>query len=285
MKPFLCIDISEDKSSENVNGAEFIAARPSELMRSSLEGAAAAAAETQEHAKLPTVLRVVQWICGTAGALVVLGIVRALKGDVSLPEAYSNAPALFWAGGACLIIWAILRLAASRKSKTVMESDEGSYSMAKLESVANTVLGELGVPGDAAEVDVLTFKYKVKNGEIKPRAGAMDFTAYENSAYKLFSDLESLYLADVSGKFEIARSELRRISTVRKSISVPEWNKETPPTKGEYKPLKMSVDKYDCVHFKPYHILEFEHGGETWGIYFACYDLPAFEAATGLKAE
>lgn len=285
MKPFLCIDIGEDKDNETVNGEEFISARPSEMMRSSLEGAAAAAVETHERAKLPTVLRVIQWICGMAGALVVLGIVRALKGDVSLPEAYSNAPALFWVGGVCLIVWAILRLAASRKSKTVMESDEGSYSLAKFESVANTVLGELGVPGDAAEVDVLTFKYKVKNGEIKPKAGAMEFTAYENSEYKLFSDVESLYLADVSGKFEIARSEIRGISTVRKGISVPGWNKETQPTKGEYKPLKMSVDKYGCVHFKPYHILEFEHNGETWGIYFACYDLPAFEAATGLKAE
>ena len=95
MKPFLCIDISEDKSSEAVNGAEFISARPSEMMRGSLEGAAAAAVETQERAKLPAVLRVIQWICGMAGALVVLGIVRALKGDVSLPEAYSNAPAVF----------------------------------------------------------------------------------------------------------------------------------------------------------------------------------------------
>lgn len=288
MKPFLCIDISEDKNNEVVNGEDLIAVRPSEMMSSTLTGAAKNAGETLERAKLPTALRVLQWICGMAAAIIVLGVVKAIgREDLTLAQAYSNAPTLFWVGGVCLVVWAILRFAASRKNKTVMESDEGSYSIEKLDSVISTVMGELGVPGDAREVDVLTFKYKVKNGEIKPKQGAMDFTAtvYVNSVYKLFADSDCIYLADVGGKFEIPRSELRRISTVNKRISVPEWNKETPPTKGEYKQYKMTTNKYDCIFFKPYHILEFEHAGETWGIYFACYDLPAFEAATGLKAE
>ena len=30
--------------------------------------------------------------------------------------------------------------------------------------------------------------------------------------------------------------------------------------------------------------LELEHEGETWGIYFPCYELPVFEELTGLKA-
>ena len=286
MKPFLCIDVSADKNNEVVNGEELIAVRPSEMLSGALEGAARNAGETMERAQLPTVLRVLQWICGMAAALIVVGIAKAFgRESLTLAQAYTNAPALFWIGGVCLVAWAILRFAASRKNKTVMESDEGSYSMAKLDSVVNTVMGELGVPGDAMDVDVLTFRYTVKNGEIKPKQGALDFTAYVNSVYKLFADSDCVYLADVGGKFEIPRSELRRISTVNKRISVPEWNKETPPTKGEYKQYKLTTNNYDCIFFKPYHILEFEHAGETWGIYFACYDLPAFEAVTGLKAE
>lgn len=286
MKPFLCIDISSDKNTETLNGEEFIAARPSEMMSSALESASRNAGETVERAKLPAVLRVLQWICGMAAAIIIIGIAKALGRDgLTLALAYSNTPTLFWVGGACLVVWAVLRLAASHKSRSVMGSDEGSYSMAKLDSVVNTVMGELGVPGDAKTVDVLMFKYTVKNGEIKPKEGFMDFTAYENSEYRLFSDSDCIYLADVAGKFEFPRSELRRISTVNKRISVPKWNKETQPTKGEYKQYKMTTNKYGCIFFKPYHILEFEHEGETWGIYFACYDLPAFEAATGLKAE
>ena len=34
-----------------------------------------------------------------------------------------------------------------------------------------------------------------------------------------------------------------------------------------------------------YHVLEFVHKGETWGIWFPNYELPFFEKATGLKAD
>ena len=40
MKPFLCTDITLYKHNEAVNGEEFIAARPSEMMSSTLSGAA-----------------------------------------------------------------------------------------------------------------------------------------------------------------------------------------------------------------------------------------------------
>ena len=36
---------------------------------------------------------------------------------------------------------------------------------------------------------------------------------------------------------------------------------------------------------KAYHILELEHGGENYGIYFPCWELPVFERLTGLNAE
>ncbi len=285
MKPFLCTDITLDKNNDTANGGEFIAARPSEVMSGALEGAAGRALETQEKAKLPAALRVVQWLCGMAGAIIALGIVKAFsRGDVTISEAYGNAPTLFWVGGICLAVWAVLRFAASRKKRSVMESDEGQFHMAKLDSVVESVMEELEVPSTAVDVDVLTFRYKTKSGEVKPKAGALDFTPYENGEYKLFSDDSTIYLADIYGKFAIPRDELIRITAVRKSISVPHWNKQEQPNSKEFKPFKLSVDKYGCTHFKPYYILEFEHCGEAWGIYFAPYDLAAFETATGLNA-
>ena len=96
---------------------------------------------------------------------------------------------------------------------------------------------------------------------------------------------DRLCLTDLESRFEFPLAELRRIRTVRKKISIPTWNKETAPDEDIYKPYKLSVDGYECIHFKPYHILELEHEGETWGIYFPCYELPVFEELTGLKAE
>ena len=286
MKPFLCTDITLDKHNEAVNGEEFIAARPSEMMSSTLSSAAEKAFETQEKAKLPVLLRVVRWLCGITALFIAFATIKALnRSGITLSEAYGNAPALFWVGGVCLVVWAVLCLAASHKSRTVLENDEGQFNMAKFDSVVGSVMDELEVPSDAADVDVLTFNYKVTNGKIKPKGGAMDFTPYRNGEYKLFSDADAIYLADILGKFAIPRAEIRRIATVSKSISVPDWNKDAPASSSEYKRFKLKPDQYGCTHFKPYHILEFEHYGETWGIYFAPYDLAAFETVTGLKAE
>jgi hypothetical protein len=287
IKPFLGTDISEDKKSEKINGSEFLAVKPSEALQGAFDSAVDSACRTQESAKLPKPLRVIKWICGAAAAIIVVAVAKAFaRGDVTFSQAYLNAPYLFWIGGICLVVWAVLFFASSRKETAVLESDEGSYSIQKLDSMVGTVLAELGVPQDAKSVDILKFKYVVKNEEIKPKlATAFDRTQYENSEFKIFSDESSLCFADVYGKYEIPLEELVGIRTVNKRISVSVWNKETPPTKGEFKQFKLKTNDYGDVFFKPYYILEFNHNGERWGIYFANYDLPAYEEATGLKAQ
>lgn len=52
-----------------------------------------------------------------------------------------------------------------------------------------------------------------------------------------------------------------------------------------YKAYKLSEGDNGLIYCKPYYILELDRAGERWGIYFPCYELPAFERATGLTAE
>ena len=80
-------------------------------------------------------------------------------------------------------------------------------------------------------------------------------------------------------------SSLQAIHTIRKNIRIPSWNKDEAHNKGEYKKYKLNADDYGCIHVKPYHILEFLHNGESWGIYFPSYELSTFEVLTDLKAE
>ena len=85
--------------------------------------------------------------------------------------------------------------------------------------------------------------------------------------------------------------ELRNIKktfnagTVNEKIAVPDWNKDTPPTKGEFKQFELTVDNLNRIIVPGYHILELDCNGEKWGIYFPCYELPTFESITGLSAE
>lgn len=84
---------------------------------------------------------------------------------------------------------------------------------------------------------------------------------------------------------DLLSSSLRAIRTVKKRIIFTGWNKDDRPESKRYKPYKMGTNQYGCVICRWYHILELELDGEIYGVYFPPYERPAFEAATGLKAE
>lgn len=287
MKVFLGTDITENKNNEEIYGEEFLKAKPSEMQTQSLEKAAENSVELVNKAKLPLPLRIAETLCGVIGFLGA-AVIANLWGDseeMTFSNLYQAFPWLFWVCGACIAVWGVLKLLSNKKAKETIESDEGKLTTSRLDSVINTIYAELGVPESAPETDILSFSYKMKNGEVHAKGTGWEFTEYNNPVYKVFTDGTNLCLANMDGRYDIPLEELTRIKTVRKSIVVPYWNKEESVRKGRYKQYKLSVDKQECVHVKPYHILEFTHCGEKWGIYFPCYELPLFEKLTALKAE
>ncbi len=287
MKPFLGFDLTENKKNEQYNGDEFLSVKTSESQLQAFEKAAENGLELVEKAKLPLPFRIIQGICGIGGLLLASGIVRAWgdSEEMTFARMYENAPWMFWVCGVCVVVWGILKLMGNKKAKTTIESDEGNLTKSRLDSVINTIYAEMGVPESAPETDILSFGYKLKDGEITAKTRGFEITPYNNLIYRVFSDKDNLCLVNMEGRYEFPISEIKAIRTVKKSIVISDWNKEESPKKGIYKQYKLSVDNQDCVHLKPYHILELEHKGEVWGIYFPCYELPVFEKLTGLKAE
>lgn len=191
---------------------------------------------------------------------------------------------MFFACPICAVVWLVLTLLARRREKTVLGSEEAARTASRLESSQKAIFDELGIPADAAAVDVLLFRYVVRNGQIRPKE-LVDSASYVVAQMQLFADAERLYLADAGGKCAIPRSSLRAIRTVKKRIRFTGWNKDDRPESKRYKPYKLGTNQYGCVICRWYHILELELDGEIYGVYFPPYERPAFEAATGLKAE
>lgn len=211
-----------------------------------------------------------------------------LKADhptAQLRLAYRNAPGVFWAFGVCLLVWAALRVLGRRKSRQVLETEESERVFARTENSMSAIFDELDVPHDAQEVDVLTFFYKEKGGECRACEKTMQMNTHFNPIFRLFFDDENLYLANLDGKYTFPRVSLRGIRRVNKRIRLESWNKEEPCNQGRYKAYKLSEGDNGLIYCKPYYILELDRAGERWGIYFPCYELPAFERATGLTAE
>lgn len=287
MKPFLGIDLTTDKKNDRPNGAEFLVAKTSPALSRSFEQSSENAEETIEQSRLPLPLRIGQWICGAVGLVVALGLVKGLGGenDVSLSQAYQNAPWLFWLAGGSLLAFAVLKLIGRRKEKTVLATEESAHTLRKFEGVCDAIYSELAVPSDAKEVDLLSFFYKVKDGSIKVCERPMQLWSHFNPVFKVFADSEQLYFANTEGKYAFPRSSLKAIHTLEKRVRVMGWNKTVAYNEGVYKQYKLTSDQYGCIHCKLSYILEIDRNGEPWGIHIPCYELPAFEELTGLKAQ
>lgn len=284
MKPFIGVDVTDDPESLVFNGEEFIVAKPTQALQSALETATGESTELLEKSQLPLLLRIAECGFGIAGLLLVSGLLRAWDDTISLAQLYANAPWLFWLCGSFLLSWLVLFLWSSHKTKTVLTSEESAMTMSKWDQTANSIYTELGVPSDAAQVDLLSLTYTVKDGKTVEKKSLLT-SPYENFEYRAFADEKYVYLVDLDGKYRFDRAEMTEIETVNKRIQVSSWNKDEKPNKGIYKPYKLYVDDEDNVHMKTYYILHLNHGGEEWGIYFPCYELPTFEALTGLTAQ
>lgn len=273
MKPFLGIDLTTDKKNAQLNGNEFLVQKPSAALEAALSSSSERADETTKKSKLPLFFRICQYVCGIGALAIGSGI---LKADVSFRQGYQNAPALHWACGICAVIWLLLWAWSKLKAQTVLETEESAQTFSHLNSVANAIYKELSVPDDAKDIDVLSFFYVLKDGEIKAKTKGMQTAEYLNPEFKIFTDDQNLYLANLDGKYAFPFSSIVTMHTVQKHIRIAGWNKSEKPTKGIYKQYKMTSDNY-AVHCKYYHILEVNHHGEHFGIYFPCYELPTIE--------
>lgn len=274
MKPFLGIDVTNDKKNEKANGSEFLVQMPSAALANSLETSIGKAEETIDQSKLPLMFRIIQYLCTFAALMIAVGI---LKADVTITQGYHNAPALYWICGICAVIGGALWLWSRLKSKSVLGTEESTQAFSHLEGVFDAIYKELGVPEEAKNVDLLSFFYKVNDGEIKVHEKGLQLAQYFNLEYKCFADEKNIYFANLEGKYAIPLDSIVKIHTIKKHIRLESWNKEEPHNKGFYKQFKLTTDDNGCVHCKSYHILEISRDSETWGIYFPCYELPIFE--------
>ena len=279
MKPFLGINLSSDEGNELLNGNEFLVAKPSAILTDALDSVSGKTQKIVKKSQLPLPLRIIMYACELIALIIIGGLLRA---DVSPAESYHNAPWLYWLCAVCVIIGILLFILGKRKERQVLEDTETKRTLSDSDAIEKEILAELSVPDNAREVDVLSFCYKEENETIKMAQKGVPLT---NMSFHIFTDSENLYLADLDGKYAFPLSSIQVIQTIRKHVTVMDWNKDEPFNKGIYKQYKLTSDKIGSIHCKSYHIMELSYRGETYGIYIPSYELPIFEELTGLKAQ
>ena len=280
MIPLWGVNITQNKKNEIANGRELIVATTAKPI--DVEQVQDRANELEAKASLPKPWGIIQWICGLA-AMVMAGAVISSSAKIGIAQAYRNAPAFFWMLGGFALAFVALKVWGALRNRAVIKSGEIEQLDAEVHEVVGAAYEELGVPEDAVCLDAFVFRYKEKGGKISICSnGFFDFLNVETRAY--IKD-GALCLADTESVYALPLKSLQRIQTVKKTAMFHGWNKELPPTDKSFKPYRVAVNQYESIYCKPYHILEAEIGGQTWGVYFPGYELPVIEGLTGLRAQ
>ena len=281
MKPFYGIDRTTLKKNTFHEDDCFIAATVSDMTRQSYVRALQSAAKELEATKLNPILRGLKTVCSWITLIVFIGTIRALR-NVTIAEAFENAPFIFWLMGGCGIVWLVLTILTNRKAKTVMAGEDFNMSTRRLEGEIDRVFRELQVPEDAKEVDVVQLTYRWKNGTVKISTTGSETTPYTNVSLRVFRREDVLCLADLENRYELPISAMRRLKMVKKPLVIQGWNKEERLNDPFYKPYKLTMDNYERVHTKSYGLLELNHDGVDWALWLPPYELNYISALTGL---
>lgn len=281
MKPFYGIDRTTLKKNTFHEGDCFIAATVSDMTRQSYERALQSAAKELEATKLNPLLRGLKTVCSWITLIVFLSTIRALR-NVTIAEAFENAPFIFWLMGGCGMVWLVLTILTNRKSKTVMAGEDFNMSTRRLEGEIDRVFRELQVPEDAKQVDVVQLTYRWKNGTVKISTTGSETTPYTNVSLRVFRREDVLCLADLENRYELPISAMRRLKMVKKPLVIQGWNKAEKLNDPFYKPYKLTMDNYERVHTKSYGLLELSHDGVDWALWLPPYELNYISALTGL---
>ncbi len=279
MKPFLALNKNIDNENENYSGEEFIFQKPSEELSKELDRCSE---QIFKSMFLPKPLLIVCTISAIIGLTLIVGGLRYLGGEnaMSIIEMYNSCPWLFWLCGVSVLISAIIIIFGIYRQKQTLKNNENNPVFSELDNVSKRIESEFRVPINAEEIDIFSFSYEIKNGKI-----IIDQYELYNEIYKIYSDSEYIYLSNYEVKYAFAKSSLSAIRTVNKTLSFSIWNKEIEYTEEYYKQYNITEDNEENINIEKFHILEFKHNGETWGIYFPNYEIKTIEKITGLKAE
>lgn len=276
MKNVFGINITDNKSNESPDGEVFVTAKISDAQQKALDREFENAEKADEKKDLPFLLSILYYLTLAAAACCVAGVAKGLsRGEVGFAQAYRNAPAVFWIGGVCAVVAAVLGIFKHLRKKKVENSEETKLEEHRVQTLEASNYLTLGVPETATDIDILTFRYKIKNGELKPATLAV--ANYANAQLKAFVRDGMLCLADLSQCVSIPLDEITGIENIQKRITVLGWNKPTACNQGEYKPYKITTDNMGVLHFKSYCAVTVNHNGETFEISLPPYEQPVIE--------
>lgn len=266
MKNVFSINVT-NKSNEAFDGVVFMTHSVSKEHERDAEALSEEIERVRKSTEFPYGLRILKYVL----AVFVLLCLRAItSSEVTVAEAYENAPLLFYIVGICIVLFIALIVFERKRLKNMKKSGALEEVNAKALIMLDASKQELGVPNDAADMDVLLFRYKEKNG--KTKIDDIFGVKYINLEVNVFVDSGALCFATSMERYSIPLSSIMRVRKVKKSITLPGWNKDEPHNKGEYKQFRIAWS-HDMYTIKGYYCLSIVHNLEEYELFVPEYEI------------
>ncbi len=177
-------------------------------------------------------------------------------------------------------ILAVLGICAFLRHRRLLKSDEFQAALTRTERVADESRISLGVPADAADIDVFGTAYQVKKGKVKQGIAGCDFINYPMWA---FVEEDNLCIADTAAVYAIPLSSILRVVRMERRITFDDWNKDSAYNKEPYKAYKISQNKDETLVMRGYCSIQFLFEGEECEVVIPTYDIDTVLKMTGLS--
>lgn len=261
----------------HLDGECFVTHRVSESLCRELEELEQTLKQLQKKELQPLPLRVLRWFAFfafviIAGSLLLLG--------TSLPQAYSESPALFYLGGAAFLVWLLLEAGALLRRFCIERAPSSAALLKRQQELMKAAHAELKLPADTCSVDVLAYAYhRDSQGKERPAFKGFD---YLNFPTELYRRGRMLCIATLEEEYAFPLADLTGLLEVKKRIVVPQWNKKEPVNAAAYKPFKLRVSN-GLVTVRGYYSLRIHADAGEFEVLFPNYDRDAVLQCTGLK--
>ena len=281
MKNVFGVQHSKDKktSINDFDGAEFICKQIKAERLDSINNIDEAEEVQKKKMSLPLPLSILKGLSFFAGMVIILGILRA---DVTISEAFANAPGIFYALPIVWIIFGILQVMEIVKKKKHMASDEFEEFIQNSEETAARSMQELGIPITAPLVDVFSYAYKLKKDKTVPVSGNNQYVTVE---FFLYQDESKLYLADHTSVFGFNKKDFVKIEKIAKRTTSLGWNKPDAFNSDKYKKYKITQNQYGTVFYKYHYSLQLSSSGKIFEILVPPYEIATISRILNLPYE
>lgn len=182
---------------------------------------------------------------------------------------YQRGAWALYLGGAGLLIWLAMFIIEKVRFKKVAQSPEVDDFLSGMSELSDRIKQSLHIPADCADIDIFCRQYKLKNGK---EVRGNHFFDYLNLSLWVFKEGENLCFADTSGVYGIPISSITEIVLIKKSVMVPQWNKDESVKAEKYKKY-VKMNNYGAYFIKPHYSVRFSRHGEEWEILIPAYDI------------